>query len=206
MFVAVMPPQDVVEDLAEFLEPRRLADLDSDRPLRWTLPEQWHVTLAFLAHVPERSLDDLGERLARAAARRTSFALEFGGGGAFPSAARAKLLYAGVHGSDEALTELHRLSDGARAAANRAGAPADGGHFRPHLTLARSNRPQEATRWLRILDTWRSRPVPVDEIHLVQSFLGEGPRNRPRYETVGTFALGRGSGVRSEAIDAGGGS
>ena len=41
---------------------------------RWARPEQFHVTLAFLAEVPDRQLDDLVERLAPRGARRTPFA------------------------------------------------------------------------------------------------------------------------------------
>jgi RNA 2',3'-cyclic 3'-phosphodiesterase len=192
MFAAVMPPEDVVEDLEEFLGPRREADrLGSERPLRWTMPFQWHLTLAFMADVPVRSLDDLVERLTRAGRRRTPFPVRIAGGGAFPGPARAKVVYAGVEADDTSLEELRRLATGARAAAGKAGAAVEGGPFRPHLTLARSGRGVEATRWLRVLDTFRSREFVVDSFMLVESHLGEGPRNRPRYETVGRFALGR---------------
>jgi 2'-5' RNA ligase len=186
MFAAVVPPQEVLEALEEFLAPRREAD-----PLRWTRPESWHLTLAFMAAVPERSLDDLLERLDRAARRRSPFTLSLAGGGAFPGPSRAKVLYAGVEGAPEALEELRRLAVGARAAANRAGAPAAGAAFRPHLTLARSGRPIEATRWLRVLSAYRSTAFEVDELVLVESHLGQGPGNRPRYDTVGAFPLGK---------------
>jgi RNA 2',3'-cyclic 3'-phosphodiesterase len=68
MFVALVPPDEVVEHLDEFLEPRRSA-----ASFRWAVPEQLHVTLAFLASVEDRHLDELVERLGRAAARRTPF-------------------------------------------------------------------------------------------------------------------------------------
>ena len=185
MFAAVVPPQDVLEKLEEFLGPRQEA-----AEFRWTRPEGWHLTLAFMADVPERSLDDLAERLERAGRRRTPFTLRLAGGGAFPNPARAKVLYAGVEAEPDALEELRRLSTGARAAANKAGAPADGTAFRPHLTLARMRRPVEATRWLRVLATYRSRAFDVTELVLVESHLGQGPGNRPRYDVVGEFALG----------------
>lgn len=199
MFAAVVPPEDVVEDLEEFLGPRRESDrLASERPLRWTMPFQWHLTLAFMAQVPERSLDDLVERLTRAGRRRTPFTLRIAGGGAFPGPARAKVLYAGVEADDAAAEELRRLSTGARAAAGKAGASAEGGPFKPHLTLARSGRPVEATRWIRVLETYRSREFEVDSFVLVESHLGEGPRKRPRHETVGRFALGRDADTETE--------
>jgi RNA 2',3'-cyclic 3'-phosphodiesterase len=67
MFAAVVPSPDALEDLAEFLGPRQ----EAGRDLRWTEPAQWHLTLAFLADVADRHLDDLTERLGRGATRRT---------------------------------------------------------------------------------------------------------------------------------------
>ena len=199
MFVAIRPPDDVIEDLDDFLAPRREASR-----LRWTHPDSWHLTLAFMAEVADRSLDELEERLAAAAARRRVFDLRLAGGGAFPDPTRAKVLYADVcpavrsvaaptasssRAADPAV-ELDRLAVGARAAASKAGAPPDGAAFVPHLTLARMNRPVQATRWLRVLGAYSGPTWSVEEIELVASHLGEGPRRRPRYETVTTFPLG----------------
>jgi RNA 2',3'-cyclic 3'-phosphodiesterase len=185
MFVAVVPPDDALEDLEEFLGPRREAGVG----LRWTVPDQWHLTLAFMPEVAPRHLDDLVERLGRAASRRTPFAVALAGGGAFPNPGRAKVLYAGVETEDS--EELRRLAVGARAAANKAGAEAGGGRFRAHVTLARSGRTFEATRWLRILEAYRGPAWEADRIVLIESHLGEGPRKRPRYEVVEELALGR---------------
>ena len=184
MFVAVLPPVEALEDLAEFVEPRQ----DAEPDLRWTVPEQWHVTLVFLADVADRRLDDLTERLGRAAARRTPFPVSLAGGGAFPDATRAKVVFVGVRTDGE---ELSRLATGARAAAARAGAGPEGGRFHPHVTLARTRRPIEATRWLRVLDTYDGPRWSVEEVALVASHLGEGPRRRPRYDVVERFPLGR---------------
>jgi 2'-5' RNA ligase len=188
MFVAVIPPEEVLEDLAEFLAPRQ----EAEPGFRWTVAEQWHLTLAFMAQVADRHLDDLQSRLERAGARRTPFEVALAGGGAFPNPARAKVLYAGVDPAEPAgAVELERLATGARAAATKAGAEAEGGRFHPHITLARLGRPLEVTRWLRVLDTYRGPTWRVQEMALVASHLGEGPRRRPRYEVVDTFSLGR---------------
>jgi 2'-5' RNA ligase len=193
MFVAVLPPAGALEDLGEFLAPRQEAGPD----LRWTLPEQWHLTLAFMPAVADRHLDDLQERLARAAARRTAFAAGIAGGGAFPDPARAKVLYVGVATGAEGTVELDRLATGARAAAAKAGTEVDGGRFHPHVTVARTGRPVESTRWVRVLDAYRGPSWPVDEIALVASYLGQGPRRRPRYEVVDIFPL---AGARSGPV------
>lgn len=185
MFVALVPPDEALEDLGGFLRPRR----EEETGFRWTTWEQWHVTLAFMPQVPDRALDDLVARLHRAAARRTPFRVTVAGGGAFPNPARAKVLFAGLDLDDA--EELRRLKTGARAAANKSGAEAEGGRFHPHLTLARIKRPLDVTRWIRVLEAYRGPTWTAAEISLVQSYLGEGPRNRPRYEVIESFPLGR---------------
>jgi 2'-5' RNA ligase len=182
-FVAILPPAEVLEHLDAFLDVRREA-----AAFRWSTPEQWHVTLAFAASVPERSLDQLDDLLAQAAARRESFGMRVAGGGAFPHPDAARVLWAGLEPDDDAT--LDQLAAAARAAVSRAGARVDGQRFHPHLTLARHGRPASVTPWVRLLDAYDGPRWQVTEITLVASHLGEGPRRRPRHEVVGTYALG----------------
>jgi 2'-5' RNA ligase len=184
MFVAVRPPEEAVEHLDAFLAPRREA-----ARFRWTQSDQWHLTLAFAEDVPERKLDDLVERLGGAAAKRRQVTARFAGGGAFPNVGRARVLWLGAEASD--VVELDRLATGAKAAVTKAGAPVDGQRFRAHLTLARLGRPEEVSRWVRLLDAYDGPRWPVEELELVASYLGEGPRKRPRHEVVASFPLGR---------------
>lgn len=185
MFVALVPPEEAVEDLDGFLAVRR-----ESAPFRWARPEQFHVTLAFLAAVPDRTLDELVERLARAAGRRTPFPTRIAGGGAFPDAGRARVLWAGLDLDQPGRTEIARLATGARTAASRAGIEVDGQRFRPHVTLARLGRPAEVSRWVRLLDAYSGPGWSADRVDLVASHLGEGPGGRPRYEVVETFPVG----------------
>lgn len=186
MFAAVMPPPEVLEHLEEFLAPRQEARVEG-RPLRWTPVAQWHVTLAFMEHVPDRAYDDLVDRLAAAAARRRPVEARLAGAGAFPDPSRARLLYAGIETDP---VELERMATGARHAAVAAGVEVDGQRFRPHLTVARVARPVEATRWLRVLETYAGPAWRVEEVALVASHLGEGPGGKARHEVVATFPLG----------------
>jgi len=154
------------------------------------LREQLHVTLAFLADVPARALDDLEERLERAAGRRRAFSAALAGGGAFPNVGRARVLWTGVEADEPGRVEMSRLATGVRAAASKAGVEVEGARFKPHVTVARLKQPQEATSWVRLLDAYRGPSWQVDRVDLVTSYLGEGPRKRPRYETAASFPLG----------------
>lgn len=185
MFVAVLPPDEVRAELERFLEPR-------PGPA-WTAPSQWHLTLTFCPAVDDWRIDELVERLEAVARKHEPFRLRLAGAGAFPSVERAKVLWAGVEqGEAERERPLDALAAGTRSAANAAGCVPDGARFRPHLTLARMSGRDNATAWLRILDTFGSSEWTVSEIALVDSFLGEGPRGRARHEVVERIALGDG--------------
>ena len=188
IFAAIVPPPQVVESLEEFLSSRQ----EADRDLRWTLPDQWHVTLAFSAQAPERSEDDLLERLTRAGRRRRAFRMRLGGVGAFPHVARGRVLYLAsvIESPWNGDEELLRLATGARAAFAKAGCPVEGSKFTPHNTLARLGRPSDLTRWVRVVDTFAGDWFTVEEFVLLESHLGQGPRGKPRYEERGRFSIG----------------
>lgn len=183
IFLALVPPDDVAEHLDAFLEPRRSA-LD----LRWSVPEQLHLTLAFLADVEEWRVEELIERTAEAADGRRLGAWRIAGGGAFPDPDRAKVLWAGLEpqGDDPGgqRAALERLATSCRSAANRVGAAPDGGRLRPHVTVARSGRPQSLTSGVRVLDAYAGPTWEPDAVSVIASHLGEGPRGRPRHETL----------------------
>ena len=88
--------------------------------LRWTGRDAWHLTLAFLGEVDEKLIGRLGTRLERAAARHAPLSLSLGGAGAFPTAARARVLWTGVEGDREGLEMLaKRVAAAARTLAVR---------------------------------------------------------------------------------------
>ena len=179
MFVAVVPPLEVREDLASFLEPR------NGHP--WIDPDQWHLTLAFLESVPESRADELIDALAQAATKRRPMRLQLAGAGAFPEPARAKVLWIGVDGD---VDELDRVAVNVRSAAAHHGATPDGKAFRAHLSVSRLRKVQHEAKWVDVLSTYRGPAWTASSIELIASYLHEGPRGRPRYETVQSFPLG----------------
>ncbi|PWD51056.1 RNA 2',3'-cyclic phosphodiesterase [Serinibacter arcticus] len=189
MFVALRVPVEAREDLETFLE-SRLDAFD----VGWTPPEHWHLTLAFLGSVPERTLDDLTERLATAASRRSTVTLRLAGAGAIPDPFAARVLHLAPDLEPDARLELDRLSAAARTAATTSGIEVDGARFHPHVTLARSRHAMNAARWLQVMDTYRGPTWVADEIELVRSNLGEGRRHPRRHEVVNRFPLRWGQG------------
>ena len=86
--------------------------------------------------------------------------------------------------------ELIALAASVDAALRDAGWAIDDKPLRAHLTLARIRQPQDATRWLSILDTFPPVTWQAADIALMESHLGEGPNGHPRYESIATCPLG----------------
>jgi len=191
LFAAVIPPADAVEHLDAFLEPRR-ASTGHESGIRWTLAQQFHITLAFMGSVPDHLVDEYGDRLAGGLARIPVPVLRLAGPVAFPNAAETRALAVGVMPESEgAGVVLERMAGRARNAAVSVGTEVDGQRFRPHVTIARLRRPADTTNWVRVLETYTGPEWPVVEAAVIASHLGEGPGNRPRYETIAEIPLGQ---------------
>jgi RNA 2',3'-cyclic 3'-phosphodiesterase len=184
LFVAIVPPPAVLAELSAAIAPLRAAAPE----LRWSGPESWHLTLAFLGETEERILPDLTARLHRAAGRHSAMELAIAGAGAFPAAVRARVLWAGISTDRQ---RLAALAASVAAAARRAGAPPpdEGRKYRPHLTLARSREPADVSVLAAALADYSGQAWTPSEVCLIRSQLGRGV---PRYDPLGRWPL-RGS-------------
>lgn len=184
-FAAIVPSEPAHADLEAFVEPRR----EVESVLRWTPAHLWHVTLAFMAEVPGTAVDDLVDAVAEVAAGATPIPLRLTGAGAFPDAAAARVVWTGLESDAlDGLADLERLALRTRTACGRLGLSPAGGTYRPHLTLARSRRPFEATRWLRAMGAYTGPSWHADAITV---FVSRGHRGgRPSYEAEAICPLG----------------
>ncbi len=179
LFVAIVPPPDALAELADVLAPLRAASPG----LRWTGPDDWHLTLAFLGEVADPVLANLFLRLERAARRHPVQRLAVSGGGAFPRPSRATVLWAGISTAGG----LGPLAASVAAAARRAGAPPpdEGRRYRPHLTLARLRQPADISPLTAALAGFSGRSWTAADVRLIRSNL----RGQPRYTELGRWPL-----------------
>lgn len=100
----------------------------------WVREENLHITVRFLGHLDEQTLDRAREALEEAAARVTPFTVGLGGFGAFPSARAPRVVWVGVEAGAASLGRLHEHLEVALA---RRGIPPEGRPFRAHVTVGR---------------------------------------------------------------------
>jgi 2'-5' RNA ligase len=136
-FVAIELPDAVRGRLADLQA--RLHDLD--RAVRWTRPEQIHITLKFLGDVPDANVPEVCASVARTAAKIPPIPLAVRSVGVFPPRGPARIVWAGIDGPPAGLVTCHR--DCEQALADLGFAP-EARPFKPHLTLGRARDPRGA--------------------------------------------------------------
>jgi 2'-5' RNA ligase len=173
-FLALPLPEDIKQGLARL----QVALSPAVPAFRWTKPDQMHLTLAFLGDVADDRLKPLGAAVLDAASPFAPLTLGVATLGAFPSASRPRVLWAGLEGPG--LEALHDLQRAVAAAARAAGAPPADGRFTPHLTLGRlrpdRGRPPDLRPLLDRHAAWSAGTFAADEVRVVASALApQGP-------------------------------
>lgn len=134
LFVALGVDEEVATDLLAATGPWRAGERAEAEGWRWTRPEGWHVTLAFLGEVDDDLVDDVA-RTAGAAARGTgAVTLTLDGTGHF----RRRVLHVAVR--DRPAGAVARLGGAVQEALATASLPVQQREVTPHLTLARARR------------------------------------------------------------------
>ncbi|ACQ80366.1 2'-5' RNA ligase [Beutenbergia cavernae DSM 12333] len=163
LFVAVPLPGAVRAQLATAVEPIR----GGDDGARWVSPRLWHVTVAFLGEVPDADVPAVQAHWAERARETGPLELRLVGGGAFPDARRARVLWAGVDVDLRAWTAL--AADDAV----------------PHVTLARYRPAQDVRPAVAALAAVRTSAWRCHGLALVES--RPSPDAERRYVRVATL-------------------
>lgn len=112
-----------------------LKDLKSQlNDVRWSYPEQLHLTLKFLGDIDNRELPDFCGRLREACAEAEPFNLILQGLGTFPRNKPPRVVWVGI---DEGASELQALHQKIDECFGALGVPRETRSFTPHLTLGR---------------------------------------------------------------------
>ena len=178
LFVAVVPPEHAAEHLDALVAPMRLARPD----LSWVAPRRWHVTVAFMPHVPEAVAGLVPEAVAEPALALPPMRLSLAGSGRFDD----RVLWTSLEGEVDALE--HLAAKVGAAVGSGAGPEHRRGGFRPHLSLARAKGRLDARLGglAAQLDGYAGPPWLAGELRVVRSYLGRAAH----HETVAVLPLG----------------
>lgn len=109
----------------------------------WSRPENIHLTLKFFGNVDQKRVPAISEALVRAVKEFSAIEIVVGRTGVFPRPSRPQVLWIGINDRSGTLAKLQERVEEECA---REGFPKEDRAFRPHLTIARIRKPQNANR------------------------------------------------------------
>ncbi len=133
-FIAVPVPPETVATLSAVQG--RLRPTAGN--VKWVSPDSFHITLKFLGGVEQERLRQTWQAVRAALAESPPFVFTVRGVGAFPTARRVRVVWAGVEHGRAELTELAQRVE--QATLTTGFAP-EGRPFQAHLTLGRVREP-----------------------------------------------------------------
>lgn len=162
--------------------------------VRWTAPENMHMTLKFLGDVHQDDVPYLKEELDEVAAESARLQLELGANGCFPGERTPRVLWTGLEGDLRRMSSLVSRLEGAMVSC---GFPEERRSFTPHVTVGRVRSGTQKRVLAAIGQRWlEARPsgkdgdrvsVPVKSMVLMRSHLHH---NRPtRYQRLHQVGL-----------------
>jgi len=149
--------------------------------VKWTKPENWHITLIFLGVTPVSSINLLQNLVEEAFQSVPSFHTRLNGVGIFPNWSNPKVLWLG-------LTNIEPLVPARLKLVNllpEEGFPIDNKPFKAHLTLARIKHAANRTALKTIVEQYQNfdfGTVIINSVILYESIsTADGPVYKPIY-------------------------
>ena len=150
--------------------------------IKWVQASQIHVTLHFFGAIGRRDVARISDCVLPVTQKTKPFHLLLHGMGGFPNLEQPRVIWGGMEGETEALTELHFALE-KRLKAERF--ECEKRPFKPHLTLGRA-REGKRVGPLKNVVLGPTQLKRISEIILYQSILTPAG---PRYEKLQTFPL-----------------
>lgn len=162
-FAAVELSKPLRDALADALK-----KMPREPEVRWSGPEQLHVTLKFLGEVADKDLPRVCEIVQAAAASLAPFSIQLGGFGVFPAPRNPRVLWAGIEDPDAG---CRRWLDAVDPRFEEMGFTPELRAYRPHVTLGRAKSSRGAAVLRQVLET--AAPPPAREMRVEQIVLFE---------------------------------
>jgi RNA 2',3'-cyclic 3'-phosphodiesterase len=135
-FFAVKLPKEAKDFLYEWIQARK-----GDFPFaRWVHPEDYHITLAFLGFAEKSMLNEVVEKVKPILEKESSFTLTLNSLGIFGPKKAPRIFWADVESSEQ----LDSIQKKVYRECEKTGFQLDKKPFRPHITLARKWKSEDA--------------------------------------------------------------
>jgi len=152
------------------------------RDIRWTRPENLHLTLHFFGETEQENLEKIRVSMLSVKRCHRPFLVDVIGLGAFPSLRRPRVIWLGLNPQNK-LGQLHR---DCRRALHAAGLVTEFRQYSPHLTIGRvKKKTNELTTLGNELRHQLVGHLPVDRLTLYESLLQPGGAEHIPLFTIG---------------------
>lgn len=172
-FIAIALPENIIAALGEIQEQLKTGGL----PMKWSRPENIHLTLKFLGDISESAASAAGNVIAETARAYGPITLKAGGIGVFPGIRRPMVLWTGIGGQTDVLAALQRDLDIRLHEA--LGIALEKRRFTGHLTLGRVRGRPDPDHFIEVMQQYgglATEPFTADAVYLFRSrLLPTGP-------------------------------
>jgi 2'-5' RNA ligase len=141
LFTALFPPARLVTGLQAAVAV--VGQGLPARAIRWTRPEQIHLTLNFLGAIAMARIPEIERALSAACEGRRRHTVRVAGLGCFPNRSRPRIIWAGLAGDLRPVEELKKAMDSGFLACGCVG---EDRPFQAHLTIGRVSELNAAER------------------------------------------------------------
>ena len=181
LFVAIWPGDQLRKSLRGLQDGLRNRCPD----VRWTPPEQLHITVKFLGEVEDRRVPEIVAGLEKATASCKPFDLRVVNAGCFPPRGDVRIVWAGVEDAAGVVAGCAGVVDGALEVV---GFARESRAFSAHITIGRVREDRSSGRLREIVESakWGPQVQEISEIRLMSSVLS--PRGSV-YDTVAAIPL-----------------
>ena len=143
-------------------------------PVKWVDPFSVHLTLKFLGNINPDNIEQITGAMEEASRGIPPLLLEINGLGVFPNPRRVQVIWVGISGEVERLSQLQQCIE---SNVSPLGFPTESRQFKPHLTLGRVR--ERATpgereslgRHISAVKPAETYSFKVDSVHLMRSQL-----------------------------------
>lgn len=180
-FISINLTETLKKEINNLLTDLKKHNLD----VKWVPVENLHVTLKFLGHIPEETVEKVKERLLKVSSLFEPFRLRFNGIGFFPDRKRPRVIWIDISDSDV----LKILQETIEERLKEIGFAREERGFSPHLTIGRIRSLRDRERLIGIVETIKDQEfgiIDVDRVYLMKSDLRPGGA---QYSVIAEFPL-----------------